>query len=63
MRSIDRYPKDYDDSEYIGVKNVRELFKLSVNEDYYKPNNYLIIITPNIKVKEIEYYQFKNISL
>ena len=34
---LDRYPQDYDDSEYIGVKNVRDLFKLSANEDYYKP--------------------------
>ena len=33
----DRYPQDYDDCEYIGVKNVRDLFKLSVNKDYYKP--------------------------
>ena len=33
---LDRYPQDYDDSEYIGVKNVHDLFKLSVNEDYYK---------------------------
>ena len=34
---LDRYPQDYDDSEYIGVKNVSDLFKISVNEDYYKP--------------------------
>ena len=34
---LDRYPQDYDDSEYIGVKNVCDLFKSSVNEDYYKP--------------------------
>ena len=27
---LDRYPQDYNDSEYIGVKNVRNLFKLSV---------------------------------
>ena len=33
---LDRYPQDYDNSEYIGVKNVHDLFKLSVNEDYYK---------------------------
>ena len=33
---LDRYPQDYDDSEYIGVKNGRDLFKLSANEDYYK---------------------------
>ena len=34
---LDRYPPDYDDTEYIGVKNVCDLFKLSANEDYYKP--------------------------
>ena len=34
---LDRYPQDYDDYEYKGVKYVRDLFKLSVNEDYYKP--------------------------
>ena len=34
---LDRYPQDYDDSECKGVKDVRDLFKLSVNEDYYKP--------------------------
>ena len=34
---LDRCDQDYDDSEYIGVKNVRDLFKLSINEDYCKP--------------------------
>ena len=34
---LDRNPQDYDDYEYKGVKYVRDLFKLSVNEDYYKP--------------------------
>ena len=33
---LDRYPQDYDDSEYKGVKDVRDLFKSSVNEEYYK---------------------------
>ena len=28
---------DYDDIEYRGIKNVRDLFDLSVDEDYYKP--------------------------
>ena len=63
---LDRYPQDYDDSEYIGVKNIRDLFKLSANEDYYKSKltkSGYMVITPNMKVKEIEYYQFKNISL
>ena len=28
---------DYDDSEYRGIRNVRDLFDLSIDEDYYKP--------------------------
>ena len=28
---------DYDDIEYRGIKNVRDLFDLSIDEDYYKP--------------------------
>ena len=28
---------DYDDTEYRGIKNVRDLFDLSIDEDYYKP--------------------------
>ena len=28
---------DYDDIEYRGIRNVRDLFDLSVDEDYYKP--------------------------
>ena len=28
---------DYDDSEYCGIRNVRDLFDLSIDEDYYKP--------------------------
>ena len=28
---------DYDDIEYRGIRNVRDLFDLSVHEDYYKP--------------------------
>ena len=46
ISELDRYPQDYDDYEYKGVKNVYDLFKLSVNEEpkltksdqkYYKP--------------------------
>ena len=40
---------DYDDAEYRGIKNVKDLFDLSIGEDYYKPiitkgcfnNNYI----------------------
>ena len=28
---------EYYDSEYRGIRNVRDLFDLSVNEDYYEP--------------------------
>ena len=28
---------DYDDSEHRGIRNVRDLFDLSIDEDYYKP--------------------------
>ena len=30
---LDGYPQDYDDSEYIGIKDLRDLFKLSINKD------------------------------
>ena len=28
---------NYDDTEYRGLKNVRDFFDLSIDEDYYKP--------------------------
>ena len=49
---------NHDDDEYRGIKDIKYLFQLSIDEDYYKPvlftsgynNNYA-----NMKVKEIEY--------
>ena len=46
---LDRYYRDYDDYEYRGIKNIKDLFKLSIDKDYYKPilvksgynNNYI----------------------
>ena len=40
---------DYDDTEYKGIRDVKDLFDLSIDEDYYKPiitngafnNNYI----------------------
>ena len=40
---------DYDDTEYTGIRDVKDLFDLSIDEDYYKPiitsdafdNNYI----------------------
>ena len=34
---------DYDDTEYRGIRNVRDLFDLSIEEDYYK-----LIITKSV---------------
>ena len=28
---------DYDDIEYKGIRNIKDLFDLSIDEDYYKP--------------------------
>ena len=28
---------DYDDFEYKGIKDIENLFKISINKDYYKP--------------------------
>ena len=28
---------DHDDDEYRGIKDIKDLFKLSIDEDYYKP--------------------------
>ena len=33
---LDKY-HDYDDYEYEGIKDIEELFKISINKDYYKP--------------------------
>ena len=61
---LDRYPQDYDDSEYIGIKDVHDLFKLSINEDSYKPtlaksgynNNYTQYESKGDKILTLEEY-------
>ena len=42
---------DYDDSEYREIENVRDLFDLSIDEDYYEP----IIVRSAFDGKYIEY--------
>ena len=47
-----------------GIKNIRDLFKTSINKDHYKPKLLIvviIIIRLNMKIEEIKYYQFENI--
>ena len=34
---LDEYYRDYDDYEYKGIKDIKDLFKLSIDKDYYKP--------------------------
>ena len=34
--NLDKY-HDYDDYEYKGIKDIEELFKISIDKDYYKP--------------------------
>ena len=36
IRKVDKHYHD-DDFEYRGIKNVQDLFKLSIDKDYYKP--------------------------
>ena len=33
---LEKY-RDHDDYEYKGIKDIKDLFKLSIDEDYYKP--------------------------
>ena len=48
MLKLEKY-NDYDDYEYRGIKSIQNLFKLSIDKDYYKPilvksgynNNYI----------------------
>ena len=54
---------DYDDSEYREIRNVRDLFDLSIEEDYYEP----IIVRSAFDGNYIEYGskgdQGKNLSI
>ena len=34
---LDKYYRHYDDYEYKGIKDIKSLFKLSIDKDYYKP--------------------------
>ena len=62
---LDRYHQDYDDPECRGIKDLRDLFKLSINEDYYKPklaksgynnNNYTQYESKGDKILTLEEY-------
>ena len=37
INKLDRYYRDGDDYEYKGIRDIKDLFKLSIDKDYYKP--------------------------
>ena len=55
---------DYDDAKYRGIKDIKDLFDLSISEDYYKPiivksafnNNYIQYESKRDKILTIEEY-------
>ena len=55
---------DYDDVKYRGIKDIKDLFDLSINEDYYKPiivksasnNNYIQYESKGDKILTIKEY-------
>ena len=59
---------DYDDFEYRGIRNVKDLFDLSIDKDYYKPiitkgafnNNYIQYESKGDKGKDLS---IKNILI
>ena len=57
LPKIKRY-YDYDDIEYRGIRNVRDLFNLSIDEDYYKP----IIAKSAFDSNYIQYERKKSIN-
>ena len=36
LLELEKY-RNHDDYEYKGIKDIKDLFKLSIDEDYYKP--------------------------
>ena len=60
---LDKY-HDYDDYEYKGIKDIQELFKISIDKDYYKPkltksgynNNYVQYESKGDKILTLSEY-------
>ena len=60
---------DYDDTEYKGIRDVKDLFDLSIDEDYYKPiitngafnNNYIQYENKGDKVKNLSIKKYLDI--
>ena len=60
---LDKYYHD-DDFEFRGIRNIQDLFKLSIDEDYYKPtlvksgynNNYIQYKSKGDKILTVKEY-------
>ena len=60
---------DYDDIEYKGTRNIKDLFDLPINEDYYKPiitkgafkNNYIQYESKGDKGKNISIKKYPDV--
>ena len=55
---LDEY-HDHDDYEYKGIKNIKDLFKLSIDKDHYKPilvKNYVQHESKGDKILSIQEY-------
>ena len=60
---LDKYDRD-DDYVYKGIKNIHDLFKLSIGKDYYKPilvkngynNNYIQYESKGDKILTLKEY-------
>ena len=63
MDKLEKY-HDYDDFEYKGIKDIKDLFKLSIDKDHYKPvlvksgynNNYVQYESKEDKILSIPEY-------
>ena len=61
---LDKYCRDYDDYEYKRIKDIKNLFKLSIDKDYYKPtlvksgfnNNYVQYESKRDKILTLKEY-------
>ena len=59
-----RYYRDYDDYEYKGIKYIKDLFKLSIDKNYFKPKlvksgyngNYIQYESKGDKILTLEEY-------
>ena len=54
---------DYDDIEYRGIRNVRDLFDLSIDEDYYKPIIARVVLNSSYIQYENKGDKGKNLSI